>query len=101
MLHNNTRHYDLCQLYLGKKVEPIKISCVKQRIIMSEIDFLIEELYRDCPEPTKGHGHKSNADELALTLKICSQYNQCIKGIFDEKRIRFTQLVLDRSFNLL
>ena len=82
-------------------MEPIKISCVKQRIIMSEIDWLIEELFRDCPEPARGLGLLPNDDEKKIILSICDQYKRCIrllnyKEIFSEERIRFTQLIIDR-----
>lgn len=82
-------------------MEPIKISCVKQRIIMSEIDWLIEELFRDCPKPARGLGLLPNDDEKKIILSICDQYKRCIrllnyKEIFSEERIRFTQLIIDR-----
>jgi hypothetical protein len=59
----------------GSKVEPIKISCVKQRIIMGSIEVLIDALFEDCPE----NGSSSNDYDKSQILSICQQYNKCIR----------------------
>ena len=59
----------------GSEVEPIKISCVKQRIIIGSIEPLINALFEDCPEG----GTSSNKDEKTQILSICQQYNKCIR----------------------
>ena len=73
---------------------------------MSEIDYLIDKLFEGCPESKSTHdGTLSKVEEIRQTKSVCSQYKRCIrllnyKELFDEERITFTQLAMDRFANL-
>jgi hypothetical protein len=67
---------------------------------MSEIDYLIDELFRNCPE-SKSTNDGTLLNEILQIKSICSQYKRCMrllnyKELFDEDRITFTQLVMDK-----
>ena len=71
----------------GSKVDPIKISCVKQRVIFSVIDEVIGELFNECPEPTQGAEsiQQSNKEEKKQILDICDQYYQIYKNTRNDR----------------
>lgn len=80
----------------GSKVEPIKISCVKQKIIMGSIEPLINALFEACPE---GGSPPSNEYEKSQILSICQQYNKCIQ-LLNFKGIKLSFVITNPNPNL-
>ena len=63
---------------IGSKIEPIRISCVKQRIIFESIEIMIRALFFECPEPSDA-SLPSNLDLQKKILDLCNDYNKCIR----------------------
>ena len=58
-------------------MEPIRISCVKQRLIFEYIEVMIRSLFIDCPEPSDA-SLPSNNELRSAFLDLCHDYNDCI-----------------------
>ena len=65
-------------LYLiGSKMDPIRISCVKQRIIFEYIEIIIRALFCGCPEPSDDTLPCNDSLKTDF-LDLCNDYKQCI-----------------------
>ena len=58
-------------------MDPIRISCVKQRIIFEYIEVIIRALFSRCPEPSDA-ALPSNDSLKTDFLDLCNDYKQCI-----------------------
>ena len=108
----------------GKNVEPLKISCGKLRLVMQNIEFLIDEMFKKVPPYVEERPELtvSNAELPAFMKKVFGSFNECISlmnfeglfvyilndsqssrlstlyikiGNFDKERLQILQLTLD------
>ena len=74
--------YDLVSLLLkGKRVQPVKITCGKLRIVMECIDTLLDELFEDMPsgiEHEPSQCEVSNAQLKGHMKELFSRFKECM-----------------------